>query len=209
MRKAYYLLFDGGCSTCSALATTIEEEAGGKVSALRIGSEQGIELLGRAFSHDYDWQPYLITMQGETVKATSGLTMAAQLGWLLGPRRGIRVYNMARRLGILAISHRAAESRGVFPLSRRTFVKLTAGALTALTVVPLAPPPPIPEYRGYQCTTKCYTEGDICCSGQVVTGAGYASTISDACSAAKSNASDNAPAGCWATHCQPCNCTRA
>lgn len=208
MRKAYYLLFDGGCSTCSALATTIEEEAGGKVSALRIGSEQGIELLSRAFSDDYNWQPYLITMQGETVKATSGRTMAAQLGWLLGPRRGIRVYNMARRLGTLSILHSATESRSVFPLSRRTFVKLTGGALAVLAFAP-SPSIPQPEYHGYQCTTKCYTEGDICCSGQVVTGAGYASTITDACSAAKSNASDNAPAGCWATHCQPCNCTRA
>lgn len=211
MKKACYLLFDGGCSTCSALAATIEEEAGGKVSALRIGSEQGIALLSRAFSHGYDWQPYLIAVRGETITATSGTAMAVQLGRLLGLRKGVRVYKMARQLGATLPMDAGADSMGPLPLSglsRRTFLKLGGVIMSAAAFVPLTPPPPVPEYHGYQCTTKCYTEGDICCAGQVVYGTGSGSTITDACSNAKSNASKNAPPGCWATHCQPCTCKR-
>ncbi len=208
MKTTYYLIFDGGCSTCSTVATSIEKEAGGKVSTLRIGSEHGQELLHRALPHGHEWRPYLVAVKGDTVTATSGLKMMTRLGRLLGPRRGIRVYNVVRRLGIsLPLSSRA-ESTGILPLSRRAFVKLSGAAL-ALAVVPLSPPSPdIPEARTWKCYATGYMRGNPCCAGIPVTGYGEDINQVNSCNAAKKDANFQASLqGCYAGHLQ-CKCSQ-
>lgn len=206
MKTAYYLMFDGGCSTCSTLASSIEEEAGGKVSAVRSNSERGYELLGRAFPHGHKWQPYLIAVNGETLTAMSGLKMIARLGWLLGPRRAIRVCTMIRQLGVKLPSSREGGPAGILPLSRRAFVKLT-GTMMAIAVVPLSPPH-IPEARTWKCYAKGYMRGNSCCAGIPVTGYGEDINQVNACNAAKRDANNQASLqGCYAGHLQ-CQCSQ-
>ncbi len=135
MKAAYYLTFDGSCFTCSTLAATIEDVAGDKLSAISNGSEQARALLRQVFPHGYEPQPYLVTVKGNTVVAVTGLKMAVQLGRLLGPHKGVRVYNLARQLGVtfrLDNGRLSVEKGGV---GRAAFLKqgaLFAGAVVAL-----------------------------------------------------------------------------
>jgi len=134
MKKSYHLTFDGSCSTCTTLASAIEDIAKGKLSALSIRSEQARDLLGRALPGGHTMQPYLIIVCGDTVTAVSGTALAVRLTRLLGLRRGIRVYNLARRLGVTfrVVDGSLAIEKGV---GRAEFLRqgaLFAGAVVAL-----------------------------------------------------------------------------
>jgi hypothetical protein len=69
------------------------------------------------------------------------------------------------------------------------------------------------EAEKFICTTKCAIEGENQkCTGWVV-GEGTDKTESDACKAAKADASKNVEAllpgeGCKAKHCRPCECKK-
>jgi len=135
VKATYYLTFDGSCFTCSTLAAAIEDEAGGKLSAISNGSEQARTLLRRALPQGYERQPYLIAVKGEAVSAASGLKMAVRLGRLLGPRKGVRVYNMALQLGVTFRMNKGAVSIEKGGVGRADFLKqgaLFAGAFVAL-----------------------------------------------------------------------------
>ncbi len=134
MKKSYYLTFDGSCSTCTTLASAIEDIAKGKLSALSIRSEQARDLLNRALPGGHTMQPYLIIVCGDAVTAVSGTALAVRLTQLLGLRRGIRVYNLARRLGVTfrVVDGSLTLEKGV---GRAEFLRqgaLFAGAVVAL-----------------------------------------------------------------------------
>lgn len=135
-RRSYFLTFDGGCATCNTLATAIEEEARGKVVALSNTSEQAKDLLSRAFPSGYEAQPYLIAVKGSKVRAATGIKMAMTLGRVLGPTRGVRVYNLAHRLGVTfrLENGKLSIEKGV---GRATFLKQGAMLAGALGLLPL------------------------------------------------------------------------
>jgi len=205
VKTIYYLTFDSECSTCSTLATTIEETTKGKVSATRLGSKRTQELLDHAFPDGYEWQPYLITIQGDRITAVGGLEMAIRLGRILGPLKALHVYSLARQSGVTFSAKNETESKGIFLSDRRTFVKLVGG--TALSIV-LPFIPLGPQYRGYQCTAKCAVDGKCSQAGQYVTAKGGALTESDACADAKHQVQLLIQRGCTAKHCRCYDCKR-
>jgi len=112
-----YLLFDAGCSICNQLARAIEEAAGGKLEAVSLREQRAMKWLDQVYPAGWEHQPYLVTVEGERVQAYAGTGMALQLGWLLGPRQGWRVWSLARRYGVVL------PAGGEFSAERRGFLK--------------------------------------------------------------------------------------
>ena len=125
-----YLLFDAGCSVCNQLAHAIEEAAAGKLQALSIRSPQAREWLDQVYPAGWEHQPYLVTVEGERVRAYAGTGMALRLGWLLGPRQAWRVWNLVRQYGV---GWPASEE---FSAERRGFLKRAAVFVAGLFFFP-------------------------------------------------------------------------
>lgn len=119
--KEQYLVFDSGCFTCSSFAATVEREARGKLKAIGIDSEMARTLLKRAFPNGWDHQPYLLTVRGSVVTASTGPKMMIGLGHLLGPRKGWYIYALAREAGI-----RPPVKASSNALGRRSFLQKAA-----------------------------------------------------------------------------------
>jgi predicted DCC family thiol-disulfide oxidoreductase YuxK len=158
-----YLLFDAGCSVCNQLAQAIEEAAGGKLEAISIRERRAMKWLDQAYPAGWEHQPYLMTVDGGRVQAFAGLGMALRLGWLLGPRQGWRVWNLALRYGV------ALPAGGEFSAERRGFLKRVGGLLAGLILIrdPGEPWfPTEPRVPGEDSTDSiCY--GCSCCWGTV------------------------------------------
>ena len=111
-----YLLFDAGCAVCRQLAGAIEKAAGGRLEALSLRDPQARAWLERAYPNGWEHRPYLVAVDGDRVQVFSGLGMALRLGWLLGPRKAWRVWNLARQYGAL-------RPGDVYSAERRGFLK--------------------------------------------------------------------------------------
>lgn len=126
---ASYLLYDGGCGTCTSLAAAIEIAAANKLRAADIrGSEAGA-WLEEAYGDTWAYQPYLVTASRGGVRASYGVQMALQLGWLLGPRKAWHVWKIVRARGV-ALRLQRASSGGI---ARRVLLKTGLAGFAALT----------------------------------------------------------------------------
>lgn len=148
---ARYIAYDSGCSVCSQLAETIRQTAGGKIASLPLRDAKARELLDRAYPGGWSPGPYLIHSRPGRIRAWTGTTAAVRLMALVGPRGAWRIWSVARHHGIyLPPGHRRTPASG---LPRRAFLKLTAGAATALLGLGLLPG----KALAGQCTTlQCY-----------------------------------------------------
>ncbi len=74
--------------------------------------------------------------------------------------------------------------------------------------LPFSPPTVLPARRAWSCTASCNVEGSAPqCVNRRVTGAATGPSQELACREAKRAATQSAPAGCYARHCQ-CTCSR-
>ena len=64
-----YLLFDSGCSTCSTLAKGIARESGGLLVMRSLRDPRMQALLEQA-RPDWQWEPTLLEVDGEDVRAS-------------------------------------------------------------------------------------------------------------------------------------------
>lgn len=119
-----YLLFDSGCSTCTKIAHAIEAETDGWLTAHHLGDPEVQALLKRA-RPDYSWEPTLLEVDGEQVRAFTGLAMRVRLIVGLGPQRAWRVARLVRRAGVPAT--------GV-DLGRRELLQRGGALLASLTL---------------------------------------------------------------------------
>ena len=85
-----YLLFDGGCSVCAALAREVEALSGGRLGVRNLRDPEIQVLLNRA-RPGWRWEPMLVVIEGERVRVLAGLGMRARLVQVLGPVRALRV----------------------------------------------------------------------------------------------------------------------
>lgn len=130
-----YLIFNASCSACNSLALRLEIAAAGKLNAIDIASEQAKDILNQAFPKGWEYNPYLITVKGDRVSASSGNKMVLQLGMLLGPEKAWKIYNQARQYGV-----KLPSGKQEFSSRRRNFLKYTtllAGSLLVTRLKPL------------------------------------------------------------------------
>jgi predicted DCC family thiol-disulfide oxidoreductase YuxK len=93
-----YLLFDGGCSVCAALAREVETLSGGRLGVRSLREPEVQALLDRA-RPGWRWEPMLVEIEGERVRVLAGLALRARLVQILGPVRTWRVAQAVARMG--------------------------------------------------------------------------------------------------------------
>ncbi len=134
MSRKRYLIFNASCSACNSLAITLERAAAGKLNVIDIESEQAKGILSQAFPEGWEYSPYLITVKGDRVSASSGNKMVLQLGTLLGPQKAWKIYNQARQYGV-----KLPPGKKEFSSRRRNFIKYTTLLVGSLFVTRIKP----------------------------------------------------------------------
>ncbi|GBD08622.1 hypothetical protein HRbin22_00863 [Candidatus Thermoflexus japonica] len=73
-----WLLYDGGCVVCAALAREVEALSAGRLG-VRSLREPEIQALLDRIRPGWRWEPMLLEVEGERVQVFTGLTMRAHL----------------------------------------------------------------------------------------------------------------------------------
>jgi len=96
--QSRWLLYDGGCEACAALARAVEALSEGRlgVRSLRDPEVQGWLDQARP---GWRWEPMLMEVTGEGVQIFAGWEMRVRLVQVLGPVRAWRVARAVARLG--------------------------------------------------------------------------------------------------------------
>jgi hypothetical protein len=117
-----WLLFDSACSVCRQLAQEIERETGGVVTARSLRTPQVQAMLDQA-RPGWRWEPTLLEVGEDHLRAFTGLGMAFRLVRILGLRRAWQVERLAyRALAPTARMHK----------ERRQFLRYSGGMLFSL-----------------------------------------------------------------------------
>ena len=117
-----WLLFDSACSVCRQLAQEIERETGAVVTARSLRTPEVQVLLDQA-RPGWRWEPTLLEVGEDHLRAFTGLGMAFRLVRILGLRRAWQVERLAYRA--LARTARMHEER-------RQFLRSSGGMLFSL-----------------------------------------------------------------------------
>ena len=120
-----YLLFDSGCSICAELAQAVEQATHGGLEARSLRDPAMQRLLAQARPH-WRWQPTLLEVEGERVRAFTGLALGLHLMMKLGPRRTLRLVRLTGHFGV------SLKSKGSVDLGRRRFLEQLAAATLVL-----------------------------------------------------------------------------
>ncbi len=121
-----YLLFDSGCNTCSRIAQEVEQEIDGFLVARTLRDPKMQELLGRV-KPDWHWEPTLLEIDAEEIRAYTGLSLRARLLSKLGPKRAWQVAKMVSQLMM------PLEATNI---GRRSFLQQSSTLLFALALWP-------------------------------------------------------------------------
>ena len=131
-----FVVYDSLCTVCTRMADAIMDAADGKVEPLSIYDDGARSLLDRAYPSGWSFAPYLLVVDRGRVRAWTGLAFAVHLTRLIGPSSAWRVWRVAKRRGMyLPPGGHEPSERG---MSRRGFLKLSAGATGALAAVGIA-----------------------------------------------------------------------
>lgn len=122
-------MFDSGCQICSDLAEEVEREADGflRVRSLRDSDIQ--DLLSKV-RPEWRWEPTLLIVDGDRVRAATGTGLAVRLAVGVGPRRAARIARLVQRALV------PADETGV---GRRSFLRTAGASVVALTGLALLP----------------------------------------------------------------------
>ena len=120
-----YLLFDSGCSQCTEIARAVEQAAQGGLEARSLRDPTMQRLLAQARPH-WRWQPTLLEVEGERVRAFTGLALGLRLATGLGLRRAGR---LAKLVGRLSAPPASAKGTAGGDWRRRRFLRYALGTL--------------------------------------------------------------------------------
>ena len=120
----WFLGYDAGCSTCTAIEEVVREIAGGRIDTVSLRDP----LVGRwreqALGQHAPWAPTLFRVRGNNVSAWTGKAMIAKLVTILGPRKAIE---LGKEVG-----HTYQDGSEI---TRRGFAKGLVGGLVAAGVL--------------------------------------------------------------------------
>ncbi len=89
-----YLLYDGGCSSCTDTAKLAELLGGGWLE-IRSLSDPDMRRLIDGVDPEWPWTPTLLTRRGDEVKLRRGVKMALRVFIGLGPIKAIKLATAA------------------------------------------------------------------------------------------------------------------
>jgi hypothetical protein len=127
--------FDAGCMTCSELARRIEERVGNKLEVLSLNDPFMARWREQALGKDAPWVPTLVEVEGDAIRAWTGVRMGARLSRVLGP---VATWRMMQVLGEANADHELADSTAVNAISgltRGQFLKGVGGAAVAVSIL--------------------------------------------------------------------------
>lgn len=111
----HYLLFDASCSLCSDLAGDVERASGNKLETKSLYAPDALELLKKA-RPDYKFEPTLLQVQGDQVRAYTGMAMRAQMVTFLNPIQLLKIARIVQKAGVPLFgafeAHEPAEPEG-------------------------------------------------------------------------------------------------
>ena len=141
--KELILGFDAGCSTCSGLATRIEERVGSKLVIRNLRDPELMQWRREALGEAAPWAPTLFEVEGGKVRAWAGMKMGLALSRRLGPKDTWRVMQILGEIGVAprlqdtsvleALPVRTQEA--VAGISRGQFLKGVGGAAVAASLL--------------------------------------------------------------------------
>lgn len=94
-----YLLFDASCALCSDLAGDVERASNHKLVTKSLYDRDALELLKRA-RPDYKFEPTLLEVKGEKVRAFTGMAMRAQMVTFLNPVQLLKIARIVQKAGV-------------------------------------------------------------------------------------------------------------
>ena len=93
---SWYLLFDGNCSGCRKLATTVKGSST-QVETISIHSTQAMDLLNRLYPNGWKHIPYLLSVEQDKVRAWTGIGLAIRLVQVIGFQGALQVWTGLRK----------------------------------------------------------------------------------------------------------------
>lgn len=126
----HYILFDSGCAQCTDVAAAIEKESGGALVGMSLYAPEAKVLLDRA-RPNWKFEPTLVEVDGERVRAFTGLQMRAHLVTFLNPLQLVRIARVVQKAGIPLFG--AFEAHEPHPLESDTADAHSDGDVPALS----------------------------------------------------------------------------
>lgn len=123
-----YLLFDSGCSICTDIAASIEEESNGWLEARSLRDPAMKVLLDRA-KPSWQWEPALLEVDQEAIRIFTGLKLRMKIAVGLGLRRSWRIALLVQQANLSQ-----EERKQFFSSPRRRFLA-GMGAVVGTTIL--------------------------------------------------------------------------
>lgn len=98
-KTEHYLLFDASCSQCSDLAGDVERASSGALMTKSLYAPDAIALLKKA-RPDYKFEPTLLDVKGDEVRAYTGMAMRAQMVTFLNPIQLVKIARIVQQAGV-------------------------------------------------------------------------------------------------------------
>lgn len=98
-KTIHYLLFDSSCTQCSDLAGDVERASGGALLTKSLYAPDAIELLKRA-RPNYKFEPTLLEVKGDQVRAYTDMAMRAQMVTFLNPVQLFKIARIVQQAGV-------------------------------------------------------------------------------------------------------------
>jgi hypothetical protein len=127
--------FDAGCMTCSELARRIEERVGNKLEILSLNDPFMARWREQALGKDAPWVPTLVEVEGDAIRAWTGVRMGARLSRALGPLATWRVMQVLGEANDELELVDSVAARAASGLTRGQFLKGVGGAAVAISIL--------------------------------------------------------------------------
>jgi hypothetical protein len=127
--------FDAGCMTCSELARRIEERVGNKIEVLSLNDPFMARWRKQALGKDAPWVPTLVEVEGDEIRAWTGVRMGARLSRALGPLATWRVMQVLGEANDDLELVDSVATRAASGLTRGQFLKGVGGAAVAVSIL--------------------------------------------------------------------------
>jgi hypothetical protein len=127
--------FDAGCMTCSGLAERIEDRVGNRIEVRSLNDPFMARWREQALGKDAPWVPTLVEVEGDEIRAWTGIRMGARLSRVLGP---VATWRMMQVLGEANVDLELSDSTAVNAISgltRGQFLKGVGGAAVAISIL--------------------------------------------------------------------------
>lgn len=94
-----FILYDSGCAQCDDLAAKIEKASGGALVSMSLYAQEAKQWLDRA-RPNWKFEPTLLEVEGEHMRAYTGMSMRAHLLTFLNPVQLMRVARVVQQAGV-------------------------------------------------------------------------------------------------------------